>query len=509
MSAIDSFVDLLKTPENKARLGTFIGVLQDLVQPPKSGLDVVESNHAEMAIEQVDGKPVITVTSEFLKKLGKHCLTINMSSKLSDDCTQTIGEAAPPQRSHATLVEKGYIVFTPEGEQTRVHYRITTLDRILNVQTINLIKRNVIDAPLVAMVQEGLKEANVPFWTEGDDWPLVDGAGNASSTIIYRDRPVDVPEEMFRTVLKETLAPLVAEAMKSLPTQLPIVYTEKVVWRDRVVSVKEDGVETLPPAPAPKTVVAVVPEAVEPTEEDAESSETDKSSEAESESGEESSESSESSSETDDESSESDSSSSAEELSESSESDKQEEPTPLKAKHQTQEVDPAEESKSTLRIKGVHLNQNHTVLKSGDYVYRIIKAVGTTRLEAIGKWNPKKLSPDASNCPKGMTVDKWSNLATAMARCPSDKKSFVNLTNGKVVTADGKMLTNALLRVCAPKEKADMFGKMTDALCAQCIDDLTKTDVSKIDALGWTVAKSKLEDMFSAKELERMSKKKK
>jgi hypothetical protein len=159
------------------------------------------------------------------------------------------------------------------------------------------------------------------------------------------------------------------------PDGVKIVYVERPVITERIVEVQKVVLKEVP-VYVDKVIIKEVEknQPVAPPTEQSTTTESEESDDEGEESGEE------------------------EESDESTESEESDEPPP---------------ATSSLKIKGTFLNAQKTIVKSGEYVYRIVKkASGQSKLEAIGRWNPKQ---------KAVIGATWLKLL------PSDTEKIVKL----------------------------------------------------------------------------------
>jgi hypothetical protein len=326
----------------------------------------------------------------------------------------------PSIEDHKRLVANGWILI--ERTDAGVYhftFKNGAIDAVKDFNVLNHIKHNDLNEDLYKMVADYFVRCNIKYHLVGDVWPEKT-CEKENVKIQYVDRPVISEKVVYvdKIVLKETPVyvdkVVIREVFKcehsvSTDETQPVVSTakpatKKVTTADVVkavnhvvgnmVSQKKEGDKkkvTIDTKQTSKTLPAKI---VDPDEDvddkkPAESTTTE-SEESETSSSSESSESSDSS--------QSDSGNS-----EGGEDEESSEKEPVVQKKQVKKSPPKrndEASESVRVIKGRFLNDQKSIIKSGEYVYRLIKKVeGQSDMAALGRWDEKKWNKNKSTIP--------------------------------------------------------------------------------------------------------------
>jgi hypothetical protein len=352
MNSIESLVEHLSTSENKQRLVSFFGIINDIVKKPQQ-VNIEENDDSSLVVFQKNGALYFNVTSGFIKALGKNTLSVYGEINGNVVYQPKVPEIFNPTQSDYDRLQKTFILFKRHDEGWHATFNDEIIAQIQDINTVNMIKRNNMSDDTFQMVQNKLCEFQVNYHIiDVNPWPETETIVDNVKTV-YIDRPV--------------ITEKIVEVQKVVIKEVPI-YVDKVAIKEVPVYVDK------------------VPAAVQLPMSEVLDVESDKEEESQESSPSETSESSEETSESSEESSES--------------------------KEPQSKADDASESQP-IKIKGIFLNTAHTIIKSGEYVYRIIKKVnGPTKLEAIGRWDVKQ---------KAKVGATWLKLL------PSDTKKITSL----------------------------------------------------------------------------------
>lgn len=383
-SPIENLVEKLTSPESKQRLVSFMGVMTDILNPRP--IVITDDEECQMIVTQENGVPVVRMSKMFIASMGSFKLVVRgglVRDTVYEPQEPVVENVFTPGLSdYLRLVNNNYMVFEKIGGIYNIRFRNSLLENITDTNIVNYIKRNNVEEGIYNMIIEYLKNHNIKHYTIGDVWPEQTAASNP--TIVYHDRPV-VTEK-------------VVHVEKVVKTEVP-VYVDKIVIKE--VYKCEHTDKSIPIIKEVDAVIAktkqITEQADEPKpkkklidpDEDIDDKKTSESEEEESSSSEEESSEEEEEEETEE---------SQESVVEESSSDEEPEPpkktavTPVQKRREEPKKEAREDvSESVLRLKGTFLNKEKTILRTGDYVYRVNKKVnGPTALQAIGRWDKRK-----------------------------------------------------------------------------------------------------------------------
>lgn len=377
-------VEQVLTPENKQRLATFFGVIRDMVRGPQQ-FTIVDDETSNLTITQQNGVPTVVMTKGFLASLGSHRLVVGgnfTADRVYPSEQMATGASNPSDDDFGRLIKAGYILFTPNSDGSyQLRYNNSVLEAVGDINMINYIKKNNLDAGIFQMVTEFLADKHVKFHIVGQPWPAGD-----QNVALGGEGPVRIVEK-------------VVEVVRHIKTEVPF-YVDRIVTKEVYkcehtaqgqAHTKENQVKT-------QSKTKTIPDPDDDVDDKVKESESSKTSTASS-----------SSSSTEEQTN--DGTESSEETSSSS-SEEEKAPTPKKksppkpavskptvtkppvskstASESTKETKETKNDKNTLKIKGQYLNKQKTIVQSGDFVYRVIKKVdGPSQLEAICRWDKK------------------------------------------------------------------------------------------------------------------------
>lgn len=422
MNTFEKLAEELTSDKNKQRLGSFLGVIHDIIKTPLS-VTITEEEESVMTVVQENGVPMVKMSRGFLVNLGDFKLTVRggfTNDTVYEPEDVVLKESFTPSvEDHKRLVANGWILI--EKTDAGVYhftFKNGAIDAVKDFNVLNHIKHNDLNEDLYKMVADYFVRCNIKYHLVGDVWPEKT-CEKENVKIQYVDRPVISEKVVYvdKIVFKETPVYVDKVVVKEIykcehdvgggsdvanssvvSTAKPA--TKKVTTADVVkavnhvvgnmVSQKKDGDKkkvTIDTKQTSKTLPAKVfdPDEDVDDKKPAESTTTE-SEESETSSSSESSESSETS--------QSDSGNS-----EGGEDEESSEKEPVVQKKQAKKSPPKrndEASESTRKVPGRWLNDQKTIIKSGDYVYRLDKKIGETQLVALGKWN-KKMWEDQKN----------------------------------------------------------------------------------------------------------------
>lgn len=378
-----SLREVFSHPENTQKLAEFF---DGLVKKDPPLVQVTDGTESICTITQTDGVPKIVMSKAFITSLANYKLVVKggfTQDRIYDDAKTPF---VPGPEDYAKLVVNGFVVFENKSENLyNCKYHRNTIQG-LDINIVNTLKRNNLDQVTYQATRNYLIENGVLNYLIGEPWPEVSKQPDEISSpviatkyvvtekIVYVDRAVvtEKPVYVEKIVINEKAVPIEKIVYKETP----------IVGPDGPIFVQPPVAKAAPSGPIKRGVP--VKKIVDP-DEDVDDKVLEKKKVVE-----------EQSEESSDEEEEEETSEVVEEEEESSSSSVAEKTPPKKKSKRAEEA-----SEAPLKVKGTWLNPpNNTVLKSGQYVYRVIKkAEGPSEMHAIGKWNKDKWAKSKSTDP--------------------------------------------------------------------------------------------------------------
>jgi hypothetical protein len=325
---LDKLAEKLVTPENTRKLSTFFNVLQNIVDEPRHS---DESSKFSL----VKGNKVwissqgIFIGEDFMQFLGDNQLTIEATTKVESDMNVSLSQA-PVQEATGQIIE-----FVRDGDSYSPKVGSSFLECIEDIHIVNLLKRPKLETNMFKYVQEYFKNKGFQVVIVGETTPLK--TVFATSAVPVASAPVSQPVE--RIVIQE-----VPVFVNKIVKEEVVVYVDKIVKEQVAVYVNRPIEKQEKPETKPLDKQAPLHEETTSSADDAVGTDSQESSEEEPEESEEPSESPQAS----------------------------------------------EAEQSVRKLKGKFLNPEKTLLRSGDFVYRVNKKInGPSELIAIGRWDTK------------------------------------------------------------------------------------------------------------------------
>ena len=266
MNSIESLVEQLTTDENKQRLVSFFGVVNDILKKPQQ-VNIEENDDSSLVVFQKNGQLFFNVTSGFIKALGKNTLSVygEIDGNVVYRPKKAPEKFEPTQRDRDRLL-KTYIVFEPNADGVVASFNDEIITQIPDINIVNMIKRNNLVDESFQMVKNKLNEFGVKYYVVGDVWPETSSVVDNIKTV-YVDRPV--------------ITEKIVEVQKIVLKEVP-VYVDKIVFRDVLVQTPATLVQpatTVQPLAAIQVPMSEVLDATEVSEEVEETKSTEETSE--------------------------------------------------------------------------------------------------------------------------------------------------------------------------------------------------------------------------------------
>lgn len=358
---LDTLADKISKPENKAKLTNFLGVVKDVVSSGAK-VTVLETGN-RFLLSQKEGVVQVTVSKDFLTNMGDFELGVEGSTPFSSNVHFNMSEPVVPPPVANKQADKSGVEFVKTGELYKANVGNGFLEALDDIRMVNLLKRPGIPLPGFNMVKKYLQGLGFTVYVAGEAPVESEPVESAPGTTVVQATPTTEPVLGERIVFKEVPVYVDKIVIKEVPVEVQKVVVKEVpvyieVKQEKEVEKKHVQFVDVKPKKKKK---GPIEEPVEESEEVEESS-PEESEEVEDSSPNETEESESGSEET-------------EESEEESEFDEETEEEPPKK----------------VKLKGKWLNPNKTILKSGDFVYRVDKKIdGPTELFAIGRWDKDK-----------------------------------------------------------------------------------------------------------------------
>jgi hypothetical protein len=351
---LDTLADKISTPENKTKLGNFLSVVRDVVSADAK-VTVLDTGN-RFLLSQKDGTVHVTVSKDFLTNMGDFELGVQGSTPFTGNVHFNMNTPISPVKKAEKKDDKTTIEFTKSGVVYRANVGNTFLDSLDDVRMVNMMKRQPgLPLPAFNVVKKYLEGKGFRVFVTGEEVEEEvkedEEVHSDPGTTVIQSTPTSEPAIGERVVIKEVPVYVDKIVIKEVPVEVQkVVIKEVPVYIEAEKSVDKDvqsfEVETKVSGP------------IDDEEEQAESDEEQEESEVDEEES---------------------------RVESSSEQEEEEE----------QEEYPAEESvtasENPRKLKGRWLNPQKTILKSGEFVYRVDKKIdGPTVLYALGRWDKDK-----------------------------------------------------------------------------------------------------------------------
>ena len=337
---LETLTEKISAPEYKGKLTNFLSVVRDVVSS-QAKVTLLDTGN-RFILSQKDGVIQVTVSKDFVANMGDFELCVDGSTEFTSNVH--LNMSAPVQAAEEIKQpEPTRIEFVKNGEMYKSNISNAVLDCFEDVRMVNLLKRQGLPLAGFNTVRKFLGSKGFAVYVAGEEeeerskpveepGTTVVQVSATESTVGERIVFKEVPVYVDRIVLKEVPVEVQKVVIKEVPVYIEA--PQKVVEPPQEIIVQTKGpIEDPSPEPTPTPT----PEESEDEFEESEPT-TEESSEVPSESSE-----------------------------------------------------PAEASHTQRKLKGRWLNVHKTILKSGDYVYRVNKKIdGPTELFAIGRWDKDK-----------------------------------------------------------------------------------------------------------------------
>ena len=406
-------VEKLFTAENTKKIGELFTTFASAFG--KQPVTMTDEEEPTFSMELHDGTPVITMSAGFIKGMGNHKLLVTgpfTNDRIYDGVSEIINPVAftPSETDYKRLLEQGYVLFTKNDGGYTVQAQPETLSRF-DTQISNLLKKGNIQVEHYNNLKNYFAQNNIQHHLIGNAWPEtvsrpIESACNSSTcnasqplvvtkyvvtekivevqkvvlqeVPVYVKEVVKVPEYITKEVhvCDHTAGPITVSDTKEVKmkkvdedadvddklSERPCSHNNIVTSNDGNHNIacgtckmvfRLNGVDT----DNARLIRGRMPQLKKLAAEEEEDIPVKKVSLK-------------------------DASESSESVEETEES---EEPS---------EESSAKETSQPIKLKGKFLNAAKTVLKSGEYVYRIVEKVGDNGkqriFEVIGRYNPEK-----------------------------------------------------------------------------------------------------------------------
>jgi len=334
---IEQLTEKIVTPENKSKLNTFLGVLKDVVSV-NGKVTVLESGN-RFILSRHENTVQVTVSRDFLDNLGDFELVVDGSSPFTSNVFLSMNGPVPqPEENDRETVE-----FTRGYDHYKSSLGNGFLECLDDIRMVNLLKRGTLPPQTFEMVRQYLEKQGFQVVIKGDETPVDTEPG----TTVVQVTGTTEPSIGQKVVIKEVPVYVDKIVIKEVPVEVQkVVIKEVPVYVDRHhPPPQEPSHEEPQEEEEPEEVVVTKSKGPiqEPSMENSASEES--------------------------------------EFEESTESSEPEESEP-------EESAPEESTHEPRKLKGRWLNPQKTVLKSGDFVYRVDKKIdGPAELYALGRWD--------------------------------------------------------------------------------------------------------------------------
>ena len=398
-------MEQLLLPENTKRIGEVFTSIATVLG--KQAVTVVDDDMPFITVTVRDNTPIVTMSRTFIAGIGTHKLVV--TGKFSEDRIYDEEEPAPiettidlPAKAVAPtdiqqLIDDGYIVFT---KKETAGYTVTCKPNILDTldgPIVNLVKRGTVDEQIYKHLCSSLGQKH---YLIGDPWPepvvytVTDGEGSHNEGNQTSDCPGGICQMPARLQANNNPSVSTGPHHQQIQVVTKYVITEKLVHVDKLV-IKEVPVEVERIVKVPYEVIKEVyickhtagpistnvDDTSKPTTKPVKCAVVDDPDE-----------------DVDDKKPVKSTSKPV-----AKPQPKKREPTPSASSDEQEssqdesqhsdKTDNISSSKSTppkkVQIKGTWLDDNKTVLKSGEYVFRVSRGGESgSKFEAIGRFNP-------------------------------------------------------------------------------------------------------------------------
>lgn len=358
----DKLAEKLVTPENTRKLSAFFSVLQSIVERDQEQREqgsrqdetewprrtLVEGNKISISTQGIFiGEDI------FNNFLGDNEITIEVTSPVKGNMYVSLSQ--PPvekQQTGQTTIE-----FVRDGTSYSPKVSSSFLDCIEDIHVVNLLKRPKLETNMFKYVQEYFKTKGFQVVIVGET-PAVPVQTTLQAQPVH---PVQSQTNPVNPVERIVIQEVPVFINKIVKEEVP-VYVDKIVKEEVVVYVNRPLAE--------KPVEPTIPMAKSSNHLDKPSNPLDKKAPLQEET----------TSSADDEEAAPDTDEEEEESSEQESSEQE-----------SSEKEQASEAEQSVRkLKGKFLNPEKTLLRSGDFVYRVNKKInGPSELIAIGRWDTK------------------------------------------------------------------------------------------------------------------------
>jgi hypothetical protein len=352
---LDKLAEKLVTPENTRKLSTFFSVLQNIVEQREH---VSVDNHLFQIAPEGNTMTItsagITVGQGFLNFLGDKTITIQATAAVETDMQVSLSQSAVQQQQSGQTIE-----FVRDGTSYSPKVGSSFLDCIEDIHIVNLLKRPKLETNMFKYVQDYFKTKGFQVVIVGET-PAVPATATVVAQSVPTGKPC-YPTDKSSNPTDKSSDPLGRIIIQEVPVFINkivkeevAVYVDRIVKEEVVVYVNRPLASDKPVEPTkPSIPLTSIPlDKKAPLQEETTSSADDEA---------------------------------------AADSDEEESSEKEDSSQESSEKEQASEAEQSVRkLKGKFLNPEKTLLRSGDFVYRVNKKInGPSELIAIGRWDTK------------------------------------------------------------------------------------------------------------------------
>ena len=342
---LESLAERISQPENKAKLTNFLGVVKDVVSS-NAKVTVLETGN-RFLLSQKDGIVQVTVSKDFLKNMGEFELGVHGSTPFTSNVHFNM--STPPKTVEPEKKNGQPVSFSKNGDSYKANVGNAFLDCLEDIKMVNMLKRPNLPASGFNMAKKYLEGQGFNVIVEGEVIDVTnEEVVEEPGTVVVQATPTSEPNIGEKIVIKEVPVYVDKVVIKEVPVEV-----QKVVIKEVPVYIEVENKKNVQEVKEYENTNKKTKGPIQEPEESKEEESKEEESEGEGD----------------------------EEVVESSSSVQESEEEP--------EESPAESS--SRKLKGRWLNSQKTILKSGDFVYRVDKKIdGPTELYALGRWDKDK-----------------------------------------------------------------------------------------------------------------------
>lgn len=344
---LEALADKITLPENKLKLTNFLGIVEDVVSS-KAKVAILDTGN-RFLLSQKDGIVNVTVSRDFLGNMGNFELGVHGSTPFASNVHFNMSTPLASSKKPVKNESAATVTFTKLGELYKANVGNGFLECIDNIRMVNMLKRPNLPLAGFNMVKKYLESQgfNVKIDGEEDIEDIEEDVDEEPGTVVVNTAPTSEPSLGEKIVIKEVPVYVDKIVIKEVPVEV-----QKIVIKEVPVYIEVEKGDQRVDVEVKSNNGPIQ----EPDESDADQEEIVSTSQSEHE---------------DDQ----------EEI--MSSSNEQEEES-------SEEVAPASPV-SSRKLKGRWINEQKTILKSGEFVYRVDKKIdGPTVLYALGRWDKDK-----------------------------------------------------------------------------------------------------------------------